>query len=86
MTRRILGSVIILFSILFLPYWIYVPALFLAVVLFPFYWEGILFSFLIDIFYTSGIEAPYFISSFALIVLIILILLLPFRENLRLYV
>ncbi len=79
MTRRILGSIIVLISILVLPYWVYIPVLFVAIIFFPLYWEGILFAFLIDILYGSEIKT-------ALYALIVLIVLLPIRENLRSYV
>jgi len=87
MTRRILGSVVVLFSILILPYWIYVPVLFIAIIFFPFFWEGIFLAFLIDVVHGSGIgRFPFLISPFAFYALIALILLLPLRERLRPYV
>ena len=78
-TRRIFGSVVVLVSILVLPFWIYIPVLFIAIIIFPFFFEGILFAFLIDILYGSGIET-------ALSVLAVLIILLPLRGSLRSYV
>lgn len=87
MTRRVLGSVVALVSILVLPYWIYIPFVFIAIILFPFFWEGILFVFLIDVIHGGGVKIlPSFFSPFALSVLIVLIILLPVRENLRFYV
>jgi hypothetical protein len=79
MTRRALGSIVLLISILVLPYWIYIPILFIAIVLLPFYWEGILFAFLVDILYGSGVET-------GLYALILLVVLLPVRKSLRAYV
>lgn len=76
MTRRIIGLVLVLFSILVLPYWIYILVLFLAIILFPFFWEGIFLAFLIDLLYGGGI-------STALGAFVLLITLLPIRENLR---
>lgn len=76
MTRRTLGSIIVLISILLLPYWIYIPVLFVAIVLLPLYWEGILFASLIDILYGGGVET-------ALYALILLSVLLPVRASLR---
>lgn len=87
MIQRILGSVIVLISILVLPYWIYLPILFMAIILFPFFWEGVLFGFLIDTIYASGVETfSLLLSPSALSALIILIVLLPLRESLRSYV
>jgi len=59
MTRRILGLVVVLFSILVLPYWVYIPVLFLAIIFFPFFGEGILLAFLIDVAYGSGIGTAF---------------------------
>jgi len=87
MTRRALGSAIVLVSIIVLPYWFYIPALFVAIILFPFFWEGILFVFLINVLYGNGMEIlPLLVSPFAILVLVVLIILLPLRERLRLHV
>ncbi len=86
-TRRIFGSIVVLVSILVLPFWIYIPVLFIAIIVFPFFFEGILFALLIDVIYGSGIEAfPSLISPFALSALVLLIILLPIRESLRSHV
>ena len=78
MISRLIGFVFVLFSILFLSYWFYALSLFMAIVIFPFFWEGILLAYLIDIFYGKGIET-------AIIALVLLIVLLPVRERLRYY-
>ena len=79
MIHRTLGIMAALVSILVLPYWLYLPILLITMILFPFFWEGILFAFLIDTIYGSGITT-------AVAALIILIALLPFRDRLRTYV
>ncbi|OHA89435.1 MAG: hypothetical protein A3C70_02870 [Candidatus Zambryskibacteria bacterium RIFCSPHIGHO2_02_FULL_43_14] len=79
MIHRTLGIMIVLVSILVLPYWIYLPVLFIAMALISFFWEGILFAFLIDAIYGNGITT-------AVVALIILIILLPLRDRLRMYV
>jgi len=87
MIRRILGSMLVLISILVLPYWIYIPILFIAIIFFPFFWEGIFLAFLIDVIHGSGIGGfSFLISPFAFYALIALILLLLLRERLRPYV
>ena len=79
MKRRTLGYIVILISILVLPYWAYLPVLFVAILLFPFFWEGLLFAFLIDTLYGTGLET-------VIVALVVLIILLPFRDRLRTYV
>lgn len=76
MTRRIFGSIVVLISILVLPSWIYIPALFIAIIIFPFFWEGLLFALLVDVLYGGGVKI-------ALSALVLLIILVPIRENLR---
>ena len=87
MTRRIIGSVLILIFIFVMPYWIYIPFLFIGIILFPFFWEGIVFVFLIDVVYGGTVETfANFISPLAVFVLIALIVMLPVRESLRSHV
>ena len=87
MTRRIIGSIIILVSILILPYWIYIPVLFIGIILIPFFWESILIVFLINIIHSNKIEViSLLVSPLALFVLFILIITLLVRESLRSYV
>jgi len=78
MNYRLLATVAILCSIIFLPYYVYVPALFLGAIIFPVYWESLLLSFLIETLYGEGIRLT-------LATLALLIILLPLRERLRLY-
>ena len=87
MTRRLLGSVIVLGAILLLPYWVYLPVLFAAIVILPFFWEGIWWAFLIDVLYGQGIANPLaLVSLLSLTTLAVLIIILPVKERLRLYV
>lgn len=84
MRKRDLSSLILLITIIFLPYWIYLPLLLIATLLLPLYWEGILLGFLIDILHGRGITAfPSLLSPIAISVVILLIILLPLRERLR---
>lgn len=76
MTHRILGSILVFFSIIFLPYWVYLPLIIIAIIAFPFFWEGIFLAFLIDILYGNGVETAFY-------ALILLVLLIPIREHLR---
>jgi len=87
MIRHIIGIIVLLVSILVLPYWIYIPLLFAALIFLPFFWEGILFTFLIGTIYSGNVETlSLFFSPLALVVLLTLIILLPIKERLRLHV
>ncbi|MSR87578.1 MAG: hypothetical protein EXS69_00150 [Candidatus Zambryskibacteria bacterium] len=84
MRKRNLSSLALFLAIIFLPYWIYLPLLLVAVIIFPLYWEGILFGFFIDILYGRGVTAfPSLLSPIAFITVILIIVLLPLRERLR---
>ena len=86
MTRRLLAIIIVFLAILILPYWVYIPILGVAIILLPFFWEGLLLAFLIEVFYGHGITSSLLISPSALIVLVLLVVLLPIRTRLRSYV
>ena len=76
MNYRILATIFVFLSIIFLPYYVYVPALVLAMGAYPLYWEGVLLGFLIDILYGEGIYAGF-------LTLAGLVMLLPLRERIR---
>lgn len=77
-------SALILLSIIFLPYWIYLPLLTLAIIYFQLYWEGILLGLLVDVLYGSlALDIIYLSIGFWALVL--LIILLPMRKLLRTY-
>ena len=87
MTRRTLAILIIFFSILFLPYWVYIPVLFIGIVLFTFFWEGIILALLIDVIHGDGVlNLESIIFSFAFYSLVLLIILLPIRDRMRSHV
>lgn len=75
--ERLIATGTILLAILFLPYWIYLPLIGAAMILFPLYWEAIVFGFLIDTLYGTGT------LRFAVIATVLLLALLPVRERLR---
>lgn len=86
MRTRIITTILILLSVFFLPYWIYVPALVLFSVLFPLYIEAIVLAFLIDVLYGGRALFPLsFQYPFAIGFSLVLIMLLPLRSKLRNY-
>jgi len=86
MNKRLILSLVLLFLILFTPYYLYLLALVLAVVFVPFFWEVVILGFLIDVLY-----GPYshiglsFKFPVGITALILVVLLLPIRERLRFY-
>ena len=82
MNKRVLACVLLLASVLLLPYWFYLPLLFLMVVVIPFFWEAILVAFLVETLYGSG-AGTLLLSPVAMAVLILLIILVPLRKHLR---
>ncbi len=84
MTKRIITSLVLFLSVLFLPYWVYLPLLFIAIALFPIYWEGIIFALLSDALYGGAFEnLGAIFSSLGFYALIVAIVFIPLRERLR---
>ncbi|MDO8424224.1 MAG: hypothetical protein Q7S54_01265 [bacterium] len=84
MSYRLIATILLILSIIFLPYWIYVPALVAAMAAFPLFWESILLGFLIDVLYGEKISSlSSFIFSAGFLALAGLFILLPLRERLR---
>ena len=84
--RRFLISVPVLLSIIFLPYWVYLPLLLVALVVVPLYWEGMILGFLMDVLYGSAIHPGIsFNFTFALLSLMIILIMIPLRERIRIH-
>lgn len=80
---RLTSSVIILLSIIFLPYWVYLPILLTAVILLPFYIEAVFFGILIDTLYGFIGSGPALGYIFGLAAAIAVCVSIPLREQLR---
>jgi hypothetical protein len=86
MNKRIVSTIIVLIAISAFPYWIYIPLLFLAIILFPFYWEGIIMAFLIDVLYGGYSHAGIsFVYPFAIFASVLVLLALPIRDRIRIH-
>lgn len=81
---RIISTIILILAIVLLPYWLYVPAIFVAMVYFHFFWEGVGLGFIIDILYGYGTGFSQY--PFALSALAVLLIMLPLRDRLRINV
>lgn len=80
MNKRLILDITAFICILFLPYWVYLPVLLVNTILFPFYWEGIMFGVLIDAIFGP---ARFSIYSVGLAMLLLNVILLPIRSRLR---
>ena len=81
---RLLATALTLFSIIFLPFWVYLPFLLASMILFPLFWEGIILAFIIDILHGRGIgPIADLISPMAFSATLILMAVMPLRERLR---
>ena len=85
MTQRLLATFVLLLAIIFLPYWIYAPLLFLALLYFPFYIEGLLLAFGIDLLYNPVASENLSSFPFAIGAFLILLVSLVIRDKLRLH-
>lgn len=86
MNSRIIYSFLIFLCLLAFPWWIYLPVIIIGTLIFPFFVEGILFSFIIDAAY-HPIRENISILNFpiALMVSLLIIFLLPLREHIRIH-
>ncbi len=81
MRARILATCLLILTVLFLPYWLYLPLLILGMALIPLYWEAIMVGFLIDTLYgPSGLPI---LTSVAFWSFLMLVASMPLRERLR---
>lgn len=87
MIYRVIAYVSIFCSIIFLPYWFYVLIMAAAIIVLPFFWEAILFGFLIDTLYGPGASISlWFLSIYALAAALALLAMLLVKERLRFHV
>lgn len=85
MNRRLITNIIVLLCIVALPYWVYFPILIIALIVLPFYWEGILFAFLIDVLYGNNVHQELsFVFPLAIYTSVFVLILIPLRERIRL--
>ena len=85
MSQRTLSYFIIILSVIFLPYWIYLFLIALGVFVFPFYFEAIFFALLVDSIYGAPVHFGFILlSPFSLGAAILVLIMLPVREHLRL--
>ena len=80
--KRILAGVINVLLILFAPYWLYLPALFISTIFLQSYWEAIIFGILIDTLYGKG-GSFFAVHTFGILFLLIVIIELPLRKRFR---
>jgi hypothetical protein len=84
MRERILYNILLFFLILYAPYWIYLAVIFLGIIIFPLFWESVLFSIFIDFFYGPGTHSgTMFGFPFGIASALLVIALLPFKERFR---
>lgn len=82
---RLLTSLALLIIVGTMPFWIYIPAIVIAVIFFPFYFEAVVLGFLVDVLYGQHIsQGLSFVFPFALFLSIFIVVILPVRERLRL--
>lgn len=86
MAFRIFFSILVLFSLLFLPFWISIALTILGITYFDFYFEGVILIFLLDLLY--GVKEVRFFNLTLLATIIILIFFLLkeiFKKKFKFY-
>ena len=81
---RLFSVVALIFAVIFLPSYIYLPALFIAIIVLPFFWEGILIAFLVDALYGPGLASfGSIFSTFAFYSTFLVAIIVPVRKSIR---
>ena len=84
MRERILYDCLSFFLFLYAPYWLYLPVIFLGIMIFPIFWEGILFSLLVDYFYGPHTHSgSLFAFPFGITASLLILALIPLKERMR---
>lgn len=79
---RIFATLLILALIIALPYWIYLPAIFIGIIIFPLYIESIFLGLLIDTIYGEP-GAMLFGFPFGICAALLVLFAIPLREHIR---
>jgi hypothetical protein len=82
LSKRLGVVIALVILIIFAPFWIYLPALFLALVYFPIFWEGVILGFLADALYAPA-GSLLGSHAIALASLIVALAVIPLRERFR---
>ncbi len=80
---RHLATLFVFLLIILGPYWMYLPAIILCIVVFPFYVEAIPLAVLIDVLYGRELSSLAFMFPFGMIASVCVLLSAPIREHLR---
>ena len=83
MNKRIIFDITVFFAIALLPWWLWLPGIFVGIVLFPLYLEGIIFAALADAVYGSGVGSFFLSFPFAAAALVLVVASVPVRERFR---
>ncbi len=86
MALRVIYSIILLFSVLFLPFWVSIILAFVGIVRFPLYLEATILFLISDLLYGAKeihLHNIYFVSLIGTLVLLILIE--TFKKKLKFY-
>lgn len=87
MTGRIITNIVIVISILFLPWWATVLLVCAGILLFPHFYEAIIAGVLMDVLYgVSMVSFSGFVAVFTVIFSLGYLLGERFKKNVRLYV
>ena len=82
---RITAVCLLVLLIIFAPFWLYLPALFLSIVYFDYFVEGIVLALVIDVVYGPAGHSILFGFPFAIISAVLVLISIIVRERLRIY-
>lgn len=84
MNSRVISDIAVLFLVIYTPYWVYLPFIFACIIVFPLFWEAVLFGLIIDYFYgPHTASGTLFAYPFAVASALITLAFVFIRERLR---
>jgi hypothetical protein len=86
MNKRTLLTLLLIVLVLVGPYWLYLPALLLLAVFMPYYWEGLIIAFFVDVMYgTYSHKFVNFYYPYAFIILLAILTSFIIRRRIRIH-
>jgi hypothetical protein len=84
MIERILYGVFLFFLIIYAPFWLYLPAVLFGIIIFPLYFEAIIFSLIVDYYYGPHMHSGTLFSfPFAITSALLILALIHVKERIR---
>jgi hypothetical protein len=84
MKERILYNILLVFLIIDAPYWLYLPGIFIGIIIFPLFWESVLLSIFVDFYYGLHTHiGSVFAFPFGIVSALLILGMIPIKARFR---